>query len=239
MSAKEAPKRLPASPNLRHLQKQAKDLRKAIQRGDPDALRRVREFHPKRSVAAQTPKGISLSDAKLVIAREHGFASWPTLKAHIEARHPVADAQSRSKGVVVTGIVRHFDDRLSMIVDLGKTDGILPRRFQTPQEIYRPKDRILTYVHDLGFEKTGRRPILSRTDVGLLLSLFQMEVPELYEGIVRIVEAERDPGVRSKITVTSRASDVDPVHACVGIRRIRVQAIERELQGEKIEIVPL
>ena len=114
----------------------------------------------------------------------------------------------------------------------------LPQRHQTPRETYRPGDRIVAYLLDIDREARGPQIILSRTDTGLLVKLFEMEVPEIYEGIVRIVAAAREPGARSKIAVSSRDPDVDPVGACVGMKGSRVQAVVQELRGEKIDIVP-
>jgi N utilization substance protein A len=141
------------------------------------------------------------------------------------------------KGEIITGIARRFE-RGNVIVDLGRTEAILPVREQTPRESYRAGDRVVAYVKDIDKEARGPLIILSRTDVGLLLKLFEMEVPEIYEGIVRIVASAREPGARSKIAVASRDSDVDPIGACVGMKGSRVQAVVQELRGEKIDIVP-
>ena len=142
------------------------------------------------------------------------------------------------KGEIITGIVRRFERGNNIVVDLARTEAILPSREQTPRESYRPGDRIVAFVKDIDREARGPMIILSRTDVGLLIKLFEMEVPEIYEGIVRIVAAAREPGARSKIAVSSRDSDVDPVGACVGMKGSRVQAVVQELRGEKIDIVP-
>jgi transcription termination/antitermination protein NusA len=139
---------------------------------------------------------------------------------------------------LVTGIVRRFD-KGNLIVDLdfGRTDAILPRREQAPRETYRPNDRIQAIIKEV--RRSSREPqvVLSRADPQLLMKLFEAEVPEMYEGIVRIVACAREPGVRSKVAVYSRDSDVDPVGACVGMRGSRVQAVVQELRGEKIDIV--
>ncbi len=142
------------------------------------------------------------------------------------------------KGEVIAGIVRRFERNNAIIVDLGRTEAIIPPREQTPRESYRPGDRVLAYVTNIDKEAKGPQIQLSRTDVGLLKKLFEMEVPEIYEGIVKIIAAAREPGSRSKIAVSSRDSDVDPVGACVGMRGARVQAVVQELRGEKIDIVP-
>ena len=141
------------------------------------------------------------------------------------------------KGELATGIVRRFE-RGNIIVDLGRTEAILPVREQAPRESYRAADRIQAYIKDIDRNAKGPQIILSRTDPGLLIKLFEMEVPEIDEGIVRIEAAAREPGARSKIAVSSRDSDVDPVGACVGMRGSRVQSVVQELKGEKIDIVP-
>ena len=141
------------------------------------------------------------------------------------------------KGELITGIVRRFE-RGNLIVDLGRAEAILPVREQVPRESYRAGDRVVAYVLDI--DKTARGPqiILSRTHRGLLEKLFEMEVPEIYEKIVRIESSAREPGARAKIAVSSRDPDVDPVGACVGMKGSRVQAVVQELRGEKIDIVP-
>src|SRR6202042_2371240 len=109
---------------------------------------------------------------------------------------------------------------------------------QAPRETYRPGDRIVAYIKDIDREARGPQIILSRSDPRLVERLFEAEVPEIYEGIVKIVACAREPGARSKIAVTSRDADVDPVGACVGMKGSRVQAVVQELRGEKIDIVP-
>ena len=141
------------------------------------------------------------------------------------------------KNELITGIARRFE-RGNIIVDLGRAESVLPVREQVPRESYRAGDRVLAFVKDIDREARGQQIILSRTQVGLLTKLFEMEVPEIYEGIVRIVHAAREPGSRSKIAVASRDSDVDPIGACVGMKGSRVQAVVQELRGEKIDIIP-
>ena len=142
------------------------------------------------------------------------------------------------KGELIKGVVRRFEKGNNLIVDLGRTEGILPFREQTPRETYRPGDRVVAWVKDIDREARGPQVILSRSDPKLVEKLFESEVPEIYEGIVRIVACAREPGARSKIAVTSRDADVDPVGACVGMKGSRVQAVVQELRGEKIDIVP-
>ena len=142
------------------------------------------------------------------------------------------------KGELIKGVVRRFEKGNNIIVDLGKTEGILPFREQTPRETYRPGDRIVALLKDIDREARGPQIILSRGDGKLVEKLFESEVPEIYEGIVKIVACAREPGARSKIAVMSRDADVDPVGACVGMKGSRVQAVVQELRGEKIDIVP-
>ncbi len=142
------------------------------------------------------------------------------------------------KGELIRGIVRRFERGNNIIVDLGKTEAVLSGREQTPRESYRPGERIVAYVKDVDREARGPIVVLSRSDPRLVEKLFEAEVPEIYEGIVRIVAVAREAGSRSKISVTSRDADVDPVGACVGMKGSRVQAVVQELRGEKIDIVP-
>ena len=141
------------------------------------------------------------------------------------------------KGEVVNGIVRRFE-KGAIIVDLGKAEAVLPAKEQVPRENYRPGDRIRAYVLDVNNQTKGAQIILSRASIDFLTKLFAQEVPEIYEGIVYIDSAAREPGGRSKIAVASRDGDVDPVGACVGMKGSRVQAVVQELRGERIDIVP-
>jgi N utilization substance protein A len=141
------------------------------------------------------------------------------------------------KGELVNGIVRRFE-KGSLIVDLGRAEAVLPSKEQVPRENYRPGERIRAYVVDVSSQTKGPQIILSRASIEMLTKLFEQEVPEMYEGIVTIESAAREPGGRSKIAVASRDSDVDPVGACVGMKGSRVQAVVQELRGERIDIVP-
>ena len=141
------------------------------------------------------------------------------------------------KGELITGIVRRFE-KGNIIVDLNRAEAILPRREQVPTETYRPGDRIQAYVLDITRATRQPQVVLTRTHPGLLMKLFEMEVPEIYEGIVRIEACAREPGHRAKIAVSSTDSDVDPVGACVGLKGSRVQAVVGELRGEAIDIIP-
>jgi N utilization substance protein A len=152
-------------------------------------------------------------------------------------RENVFNEYKDRKGELITGIVRRFE-RGNIIVDLGRAEAILPVREQVPRESYRAGDRIVAFVLDIERNARGPQIVLSRTAKGLVEKLFEMEVPEIYEKIVRIEAVAREPGARAKIAVSSRDRDVDPVGACVGIKGSRVQAVVQELRGEKIDIVP-
>jgi N utilization substance protein A len=141
------------------------------------------------------------------------------------------------KGELITGIVRRFE-KGNIIVDLGRTEAILKRREQVPTETYRQGDRIQAYVLDITRASRAPQVELSRTHPGLLMKLFELEVPEIDEGIVRIESCAREPGQRAKISVSSMDRDVDPVGACVGLKGSRVQAVVQELRGEAIDIIP-
>jgi N utilization substance protein A len=152
-------------------------------------------------------------------------------------RDNVFNQYKERKGELISGIVRRFE-RGNLVVDLGGAEALLPVREQVPRESFRAGDRIVAYVVDIDKAARGPQIILSRTHKGLLEKLFEMEVPEIYEKIVRIEASAREPGARSKIAVSSRDRDVDSVGACVGMKGSRVQAVVQELRGEKIDIVP-
>jgi transcription termination/antitermination protein NusA len=141
------------------------------------------------------------------------------------------------KGEIITGMVRRFE-KGNIIVELGRAEAILPKREQVPTETYRQGDRIQAYVVDITRSTKTPQVILSRTHPGLIMKLFELEVPEVAEGIVRIEACAREPGFRAKIAVSSNDSDVDPVGACVGMKGSRVQAVVQELRGEAIDIIP-
>ncbi len=147
------------------------------------------------------------------------------------------DEYSDRKGEIVNGIVRRFE-KGALIIDLGRAEAVLPPKEQVPRENYRPGDRVRAYVVDVLKATKGPQIILSRANTEMLIKLFEQEVPEIYERIVTIESAAREPGGRSKIAVASRDSDVDPVGACVGMKGSRVQAVVQELRGERIDIVP-
>ncbi|MDH3402600.1 MAG: transcription termination factor NusA [Acidobacteriota bacterium] len=139
-------------------------------------------------------------------------------------------------GEVVNGTVKRFE-RGDIIVDLGRTEAAVPRSEQSRHERYSQGERIRAVIADVHTQPKGPQVVLSRTDPRLLMKLFEMEVPEIYDGTVQIKAAVRAPGERAKVAVFSRERDVDPVGACVGMKGSRVQSIIRELRGEKIDII--
>jgi len=141
------------------------------------------------------------------------------------------------RGEIINGIVQRID-RGDIIVNLGQTEGVLPIREQVPKESYRRGDRIRALILEVLHESRGPQVVLSRTHPNFLITLFRTEVPEISEGIVSIMGASREPGVRAKIAVASSNSDIDPVGACVGMKGSRVQNVVQELRGEKIDIIP-
>ncbi len=147
------------------------------------------------------------------------------------------DEYSGRQGEIVNGIVRRFE-KGAIIVDLGRAEAVIPAKEQVPRESYRPGDRIRAYVVEVNKVAKGPQIVLSRASIDFLIKLFEQEVPEMYEKIVSIESAAREPGGRSKIAVVSRDGDVDPVGACVGMKGSRVQAVVQELRGERIDIVP-
>ncbi|MCA9771181.1 MAG: transcription termination/antitermination protein NusA, partial [Myxococcales bacterium] len=141
------------------------------------------------------------------------------------------------RGEVVNGIVQRWE-RGDIIVNLGRADAILPQREQVPREGYTQGDRIRALIVDVSLTPRGPRIVLSRAHPDLVRHLFEQEVPEIYEGIVEIRAIAREAGGRTKIAVSSRDLDIDPVGACVGVKGSRVQSVVQELRGEKIDIVP-
>jgi len=140
------------------------------------------------------------------------------------------------KGEIINGIVQRIE-RGDIIVNLGQTEGMLPVREQVPKESYRRGDRIRAYILNVLLDTRGPQIVLSRTHPNFLINLFKTEVPEISEGIVKIMGAAREPGIRAKFAVASNDTDIDPVGACVGMKGSRVQNVVQELRGEKIDII--
>lgn len=140
-------------------------------------------------------------------------------------------------GTIVNGTIKRIEFG-NVILDIGKTEAILRRDEIIPREKFKNGDRVRAYVLDVRRENKGPQVFLSRTCPEFMAKLFTQEVPEIYDGIVKIMGVARDPGSKAKIAVKTDDMTIDPVGACVGLRGIRVQAVVTELQGEKIDIVP-
>jgi len=125
----------------------------------------------------------------------------------------------------------------NIYVDLGKVEGILPKKFQSPRETYRQGDRIKALITEVKKNPTGLQIVLSRTDPDFVRRILELEVPEIYDKIVEIYKIVREPGYRTKVAVFSKREDVDPVGACVGLKGVRIQSVIRELEGEKIDVL--
>jgi len=125
----------------------------------------------------------------------------------------------------------------NIYVDLGKTEGVLPKKYQSPREVYHPSDRVRALIYEVAKSPTGLQIVLSRTHAEFVRKVFELEVPELYDHTIEIYKIVREPGYRTKMAVYSNREDVDPVGACVGLKGVRIQAVVRELEGEKIDVL--
>lgn len=125
----------------------------------------------------------------------------------------------------------------TIFVDVGRTEGILPRRYQSPREIYRPNDRVRAMIYEVEKSALGLQIILTRTHTEFVKKIFELEVPEIDDRTIEIHKMVREPGYRTKMSVYSTRDDVDPVGACVGMRGVRIQTVVRELEGEKIDVL--
>ncbi|MBW2544045.1 MAG: transcription termination/antitermination protein NusA [Deltaproteobacteria bacterium] len=152
-------------------------------------------------------------------------------------RDNVYEEYKDRKGDLVNGFVQRFEGG-SIIVSLGMSEGVILPSEQIKRESFRRGERIRAYIYDVKRISKGPQILLSRTHPGFIRTLFEMEVPEISEGLIDIVNIAREPGNRTKISVKSVDKDIDPVGACVGMRGSRVQGVVQELRGEKIDIVP-
>ncbi len=197
--------------------KEAKELDADVEIGDSLGTKiDIAEFG---RIAAQTAKQVIIQRVK-----------------DAERENIFEDFKDR-KGEVISGTVQRFE-KGSIIVNLGRAEAVIPQQELVPRETYKPGDRIRAYVLDVRKTPKGPQIILSRSNPNFLTKLFELEVPEVSEGIVKILNAAREPGGRTKIAVYSQDSDVDRVGACGGMKGSRVQAVVQELRGEKIDIIP-
>jgi N utilization substance protein A len=177
-----------------------------------------------------------------VTPRDFGRIAAQTAKQVIVQRLREAERDriyeefSEKEGEIITGVVVRREGK-NVIVDLGKTEGILPPDEQVSTEEYRPGSRMKFFIVEVKKTTKGPRIILSRTHPGLVRRLLELEVPEVHEGWVDIKAITREPGVRTKVAVESRNEKIDPVGACIGNRGVRVKNITDELRGEKVDII--
>lgn len=196
------------------------------------------------SEALELNEECEVGDELLIEINPQEFDRVAIQRAKQRARERIREIQKDSLyseyhgkvGELVVGYVQR-ERNGNIFVDLGKAEGILPKRYQSPREVYRPNDRIKALIVDV--EKSGPtlQIVLSRTHTELVKRIFEIEVPEIYNKTVEISKIVREAGYRTKLAVRSHREDVDPVGACVGLRGVRIQAIVRELEGEKIDIL--
>ena len=200
---------------------------------------------------------INLSDAKKInkkleigdtaqieiIPRNFGRIAAQTAKQVIiqkireASRNVLFEEFSERKGEIVSGLIQKADGGI-VVVDLGKLEGVMPLKEQIPTEKYRVNDKIRAYVMDVERGVKGApQVIISRANGDFVRKLFELEIPEIYEGVIEIKSVSRDPGSRSKVAVYSPNENIDPVGSCVGQKGIRIQNIINELNGEKIDVI--
>lgn len=216
------------------------EIKTVVERiANPGAEVELEDAHTKYDPDAQVGDEILIKLDTATMGRIAAQAAKQNLIQHIRdaERRQIYNEFKDRKSEIVSGIVQRFE-RKNMIVNLGRTEAILPEKEQIPHERYRQGDRIRAFILEVDLSEKGLAIILSRTANLFLTKLFEQEVPEMYEGIVEIRQCAREPGGRAKVAVYSKDSDVDPVGACVGMKGTRVQAVVQELRGEKIDIVP-
>lgn len=197
-------------------------------------LDEARELNPDIQISDSI--GIKLDATELGRIAAQTAKQIITQKVRDAEREIIYNEFESRKGEVASGIARRVE-RGMIVVDLGKTEAFIPLREQIPGEVYKPGDRVQGYLLDVRQTTRGPQIIMSRACEQYLVKLFEQEVPEIYDGIVQIVAAAREPGARAKIAVVSRDPSVDPVGACVGMKGSRVQQVVQELRGEKIDII--
>jgi N utilization substance protein A len=198
------------------------------------ALTQVREWDPTAQIGEMVEVEVTPKDFGRIAAQT---AKQVIVQRVREAERELVYKEFRDReGDIVTGIVQRIE-RKNVFLDLGRIEAVLPPPEQIPREGYRQGERVKAYVVEVRQGTRGPQIVVSRTHPGLLKRLFEIEVPEVYEGIVEIKAIAREAGTRSKIAVVSRDRNVDAVGACVGPKGSRVQAIVDELRGEKIDIV--
>ena len=178
-----------------------------------------------------------------IIPRDFGRIAAQTAKQVIiqkireASRNVLFDEFTEKKGEIISGLIQKADGGI-VVVDLGKLEGIMPLKEQIPTEKYRVNDKIRAYIENVERGVKGApQVIISRANGDFVRKLFELEIPEIYEGVIEIKSVSRDPGSRSKIAVYSPNENIDPVGSCVGQKGIRIQNIINELNGEKIDVI--
>lgn len=198
-------------------------------------LPEARELNP--DIQVNDSIGIKMDSTELGRIAAQTAKQIITQRVRDAERDIIFNEFEQRKGEIASGIARRVE-RGAIVVDLGRTEAYIPPREQIPGEVYKPGDRIQGFLSDVRQTTRGPQIIMTRASEQYLIKLFEMEVPEIYDGIVQIMAAAREPGARAKIAVYSKDPSVDPVGACVGMKGSRVQNIVQELRGEKIDIVP-
>ncbi len=199
------------------------------------ALEEAQRLNPKVNLGDIVEQTMSPSDFGRIAAQT---AKQVVLQRVRESeRNAYYEEYRKRLGELINGSVIRIEHK-NVIVDLGETEAILPAREQAPKEYYQSGDRIKAYVLDVRRSNRAPQVILSRSHPGLIKKMFEMEVPEVAEGVVEIKGVAREAGSRSKVMVYSSDKNVDPVGACVGIKGSRIQSIVREIRGEKIDVIP-
>ena len=194
--------------------------------------------------ALQFNKECEIGDELLIEINPHDFERVAVQSAKQRAKQTLREIQKDTLysefadkvGEMVIGYYQR-ERNGNIYVDLGKTEGILPKRYQSPREVYRANDRIKAMIYEVNKTPTGLQIVLTRTHTEFVKRVFELEVPEIYDKTVEIFKLVREPGYRTKIAVYSNRDDVDPVGACVGMKGVRIQSVVRELEGEKIDIL--
>jgi N utilization substance protein A len=195
---------------------EARDLDSEVQIGDSLGVKLNTDFG---RIGAQTAKQVIIQ------------------KVRDAERENIYNEFKDRKGDIASGTVQRME-KGNTYINIGRAEAVLFAKEQIPGEVYRQGERLRAYILDVQRNSKGPQIFLSRTHPGFLIKLFEMEVPEISEGVIKIISAAREPGERAKISVYSSNRDVDPVGACVGMKGSRVQSVVQELRGERIDIIP-
>jgi N utilization substance protein A len=209
---------------------------------DDDLMDPVREIE--LAEAREYNEEAELGDELLIEINPREFDRVSVQSAKQKARQSLREIQkdtlySEYKDKVGEMIIGYYQRERNgnIYVDLGKTEGILPKKYQSPREMYHPNDRIKAMIYEVVKTASGLQIVLSRNHAEFVKKIFELEVPEIYDKTIEIFKIVREAGYRTKLAVRSNREDVDPVGACVGLKGVRIQAVVRELEGEKIDVL--